>query len=75
MSRGWESKDVESQQAERDWGERPAAPPTERERRRQSLELSLTAARRDLAAAKHPRHREMLTGAVQHLEAEIAKLG
>jgi hypothetical protein len=46
MSRGWESKDVESQQAERDWGERPAAPPTEREQRRQSLELSLTAARR-----------------------------
>jgi hypothetical protein len=38
------------------------------------LELSLTAARRDLAAAKHPRYREMLAGAVQHLEAEIAKL-
>jgi hypothetical protein len=74
MSRGWESKDVESQQAERESRERPSPPPTEQERRRQSLELSLTAAKRDLAAAKHPRHQAMLAEAVRHLETEIAKL-
>ncbi|MCX6587810.1 MAG: hypothetical protein NTX13_14695 [Acidobacteria bacterium] len=74
MSRGWESKDVESQQAEREWGERPVAPPTEMERRRRSLELSLTAAKRDLASARHPRHQAMLAEAVRHLESEITKL-
>lgn len=74
MSRGWESKDVESQQAERAERQKPAPPPSEAERKRASLELALKAAWRDLGAARHSRHREMLCKGIAHLEAELAKL-
>jgi hypothetical protein len=74
MSRGWESKDVESQQAERESRGKKEAPLSERERKIASLELSLKAAWRDLGAARHTRHRAMLTAAIAHLEAEVAKL-
>jgi len=74
MSRGWESKDVESQQAEREAREKSVPPPNERERKRAILELALKAAWRDLGAARHSRHREILTKGIAHLEAELAKL-
>jgi hypothetical protein len=75
MARGFESKDVEFQQAE---AERRSAPrraltPAERDRaaRRQSVELALTRARRDLAAATSPIHRQMLEQGIAELERQL----
>lgn len=81
MSRGWESKDVESQQEEA--AARRAAgrviPPTPEEIRpkteRQSLELSRTRVLKDLDTATHPRRREQLRAALEYLERKLAELG
>jgi hypothetical protein len=78
MARGFESKDVEYQQAEAA-SRAPAAPPASaaerrmRERRR-SLELSLTRMRTDLSLATNPAHRAMLDTAIASLEGELAEL-
>jgi hypothetical protein len=80
MSRGWESKDVESQMEEAA-AKRAAArqtPPTEEEIRlrteRNSLELSRTRIVKDLEAATHPRRREQLEAALRHLDQKLAEL-
>jgi len=77
MARGFESKDVEFQQAEADRSRIPARSltPEERERatRRQSVELALTGARRDLAAATSPIHRQMLEQGIAELERQLAE--
>jgi len=80
MSRGWESKDVESQQEEAA-ARRSAArqtPPTGEELRlqseRKSLELSRTRVLKDLETATHPRRREQLEAALRHLEEKLAGL-
>ncbi len=76
MARGFESKDVEFQQAERERGRetRPALTPGQRADaiRRQTLELSLARLRADLAAAQRPARRAMLAQAIATLEAELA---
>lgn len=81
MSRGWESKDVESQQEEAA-ARRAAArqtPLTPEQIRlqaaRQSLELSRTRVLKDLEAATHPRRREQLEAALRHLDQKLAALG
>ena len=72
MARGFESKDVEYQQAEK---ERPKTArhtltPAERDEaaRRQSIELALARSKSDLAAASSPAHRRMLEQAIAELE-------
>lgn len=80
MSRGWESKDVESQMEEA--ASRRATlrqtPPTAEQIRlqseRQSLELSRTRVVKDLEGATHPRRREQLEAALQHLDRKLAEL-
>jgi hypothetical protein len=81
MSRGWESKDVESQQEEAA-SRRAAArktPPTPEQLRlqieRQSLELSRTRVLKDLDATTHPRRRDQLRAALDHLNKKLAALG
>ena len=81
MSRGWESKDVESQMEEAA-ARRAAAkltPPTAEELRlkteRESLELSRKRVLSDLETTSHPRRREQLESALRHLEEKIASLG
>jgi hypothetical protein len=81
MARGWESKSIESQieSAESD-RRRSAAPPltpeqTARARERASLELSRKRVLADLAAARHPRHRETLEAGLKFLDDKISKLG
>jgi hypothetical protein len=81
MSRGWESKDVESQQEEAA-ARRAAArvtPPTPEQIRlqteRQSLELSRTRVLKDLEGATNPRRRTQLEAALAHLERKIQELG
>ena len=75
MARGFESKDVEFQQAE---AERRTAPkravtPEQREliARRRTLELSLARARGELAAARTDAHRRMLEGAIADLQRQL----
>jgi hypothetical protein len=78
MARGFESKDVEFQQAEaeRRGAPRRALTPAEREHatRRYSVELALTRTRRDLAAATSPVHRRMLEQGIAELERQLASL-
>ena len=63
IARGFESKDVEFQQAERERGRetRPALTPGQRAgaSRCQTLELSLARLRADLERAQRPAHRSM----------------
>lgn len=81
MSRGWESKDVESQMEEaaaRRAAPRQKPPSAEQVRlstERTSLELSRTRVIKDLEAATHPRRREQLQAALDHLERKLAELG
>ena len=77
MARGFESKDVEFQQAEAERGKArsPAISPEEREvnARRRTLELSLARARADLASARSAAHRQMLEQAIRALEEQLAR--
>lgn len=77
MARGWESKSVESQQADtRPAPSGPALTPEARARleQRQSLDLSLARVRDDLTRASQPAHRAMLERAAAALEAAITAL-
>ena len=76
MARGFESKDVEFQQAE---AERRltvgrALTPEEREAqdKRRTVELALARARGDLAAARTAAHKKMLSSAIAALEQQLA---
>jgi hypothetical protein len=80
MSRGWESKSVESQQEEAA-AKRAAArqiPATAEQIRlrseRESLELSRTRVLKDIESTEHPRRREQLQAALRHLEQRLAAL-
>ena len=78
MARGFESKDVEFQQAEAERAKtlKRALTPEERDARekRQTLELALVRARADREAARTPAHRRMLDQAVVALEVELRRL-
>jgi len=77
MARGFESKDVEFQQAEAERAKtrRTALTPEAREARakRQTLELALARTRADRAAARSDAHRAMLDRAVAALEGELER--
>jgi hypothetical protein len=76
MARGFESKDVEFQQAEAERRRTAGRALTSEERealnRRRTVELSLARARGDLAAARTPAHRRMLADAIADLEQLLA---
>ncbi len=80
MSRGWESKDVESQMEEaalRRSATRQTPPTAEQIRlqsERQSLELSRTRVIKDIDASTNPRRREQLEAALVHLDRKLADL-
>ena len=75
MARGFESKDVEFQQAEKERGRQPgrALTPEQREvqARRGTIELALARARADLAAARTAAHKNMLVAAIAALEQQL----
>jgi hypothetical protein len=75
MARGFESKDVEFQQAEAERLQtvRRALTPEERAaaERRRTLELSLMRAKADLASARTGGHRQMLVQAIAALERQL----
>ena len=76
MARGFESKDVEYQQAERERvkAHRRALTAPEREayEKQRTLELALTRARADLASARTAAHRRMLEQAIASLERQLS---
>jgi hypothetical protein len=80
MSRGWESKDVESQQEEaaaRRVAAREPALSAEQlriHRERSVLELSRTRIVRELDATMNPRRQQQLRAALQHLDEKLAAL-
>jgi len=78
MARGWESKSVESQQADLDERRRQNAAvitePPARRQQRESIELALARARRDLTSATHSAHRSMLEAAIGDLQSRLQKL-
>lgn len=75
MARGFESKDVEFQQAEAERAKTAGRSLTSEEReaqnRRRTVELSLARAKADLAAARTPAHKGMLTDAIAALERQL----
>jgi hypothetical protein len=76
MARGFESKDVEFQQAEADRPKARGPVLTAREReaqeRRRTVEMTLSNVRAELAAATNPAHQEMLKQAITVLERQLA---
>jgi len=77
MARGFESKDVEFQQAESERSKsRAGGTPTPGERdaldRRHTIELTLARARADLLVARAPGHRRMLEEAIAALEQQLS---
>jgi hypothetical protein len=76
MARGWESKNIESQQEEASRSRTPVRvlTPEEqaRETRRRGLELARSRAEADLQRATAPAHREMLQQAIAALDAQLA---
>jgi len=76
MARGWESKGVESQQADRETspsGPAEAPSPEEQARleRRRTLELARARAAADLARATHPSHQRMLEAALKAIDEQL----
>jgi hypothetical protein len=75
MARGFESKDVEYQQAEAQRPRTTGRAPTTEERaathRRLTLQLSLARAEADLRAATAPAHRRMLQQALAALREQL----
>lgn len=77
MARGFESKDVEFQQAEAQRTKAAGQALTKKERdalaTRRTVELSLARARADLEKARTPAHRQMLADAIAALENQLAR--
>jgi len=75
MARGFESKDVEFQQAEAERAKTLGRQLTAEERdaasKRRTIELALARARADLAAARTPAHQRMLADAIAALEQQL----
>ena len=78
MARGFESKDVEFQQAEKERGAQLGRTLTPEERaaqdRRQTIELALARAHADLTVARTPAHKRMLAEAIAALELQRESL-
>jgi hypothetical protein len=79
MARGWESKAVESQIEQAatktdDREDRWNPEQVEIRQKRDGLLLSRARVLQDLETARHPRHRNILQAALDHLERELAKL-
>jgi len=78
MARGFESKDVEFQQAEAERGKSLGRELTADERaareKRRTLELALARVTADRDAAQSPVHRQMLDRAVAELHAQLQRI-
>ena len=75
MSRGWESKSVESQQADREQKTEATGPVSAEEAarvdRRRTLEMTRARAIADLSTARSDAHRQMLEAAIRALDEQL----
>ena len=78
MARGWESKNIESQQEDAARARKQARSLTPDEQaqrvRRHGLELARTRAQADLDRATAPAHRAMLEHAIAALDAQLREM-
>jgi hypothetical protein len=80
MARGWESKAVESQieaaESRNAHRTRPSLTPEQlnKQRERESLELSRTRVMQDLASASNPKYRALLERSLQYLDEKLSAL-
>jgi hypothetical protein len=80
MARGWESKAVESQmdaaaeRAERSRAVELSAEQMNRQKERESVELSRTRVLQDLASAENPKYRALLNRSLQFLDEKLKSL-
>lgn len=78
MARGFESKDVEWQQAEASRGAAPRAALSREEReaanRRRTLEMTVTRLQHELSCATAAAHRQMLEAGIAALQAQLSAL-
>ncbi|MCC7241257.1 MAG: hypothetical protein IT180_04985 [Acidobacteria bacterium] len=78
MARGWESKSVESQQADAGTARAsgPELSPAERDRlqQRRTIELALAQTQAELGAARRAPHRDLLRQRLAAIQAAIAAL-
>jgi uncharacterized protein involved in exopolysaccharide biosynthesis len=77
MARGWESKSVEQQQADRAEPTGPVRPelsPAQKERNRQrdGLQLSRRRLLQQIQESTHPRHRQMLEQSLAEIGKQLA---
>jgi len=77
MARGFESKSVESQQAEERVQSRERVSPEEieRNRKREGIEMSRRRVLNELQSARSDVHRAALKNALAHLDDELARIG
>jgi len=81
MARGWESKSVEAQQADRDdhqasgTSTTPSIEDAALATRRRSLQLARARVEADLSRMLHPAHRATLEAALRGLDVELASIG
>lgn len=77
MARGFESKSVESQQADAHVAgrkEKKSREEVDRDSRRHTLEMSRRRIVNELASTKSAMRRQSLEAALKHLDAELSKL-
>ena len=78
MARGWESKNVEAQQADRESSRQTQRPMTpeeqQRAQRRHALDMTRARVSADLERATRQAHRVMLTAALADIDRELAAL-
>ena len=74
MARGWESKDIESQQEQREAAKKPGDVMSEALQQRNSLELQRKRIVGELERATHERYRWQLEDAIAHLDKQLAAL-
>ena len=79
MARGWESKSVEQQQAERSEQRKAVRAPIspeqqQRNRKREGLVLSRQRLTQQLQFSSSPRHRQMLQQAIAELDSQLSSL-
>lgn len=74
MARGWESKDVESQQEQREAARKPGELMSDAAQQRKSLELQRKRIVGELERATHERYRWQLEDAIAHLDKQLAAL-
>lgn len=74
MARGWESKDVENQQDDRDHRPSEQREKSARDQQLEDLNLQRTRVLQDLQTACNPRYRAILEESLRFLEQKITSL-